>query len=96
MAHKPGPWQLGDPKFDGKGFRKVEAPLWHPIAQVIKRQSRKDEDAANARLIAAAPELLEAAKHARQSFARNGLATNYADVMLEAAIAKAEGTTDAP
>jgi hypothetical protein len=45
---------------------------------------------ANARLIAAAPDLLEAAKHAAMEYRLHGALTDSCRV-LEAAIAKAEG-----
>ena len=60
--HTPGPWIL-ELEYNPKGFQKILGGQWgtHNIAQVVKRQSMKDEDEANARLIAVAPELLQVA-----------------------------------
>lgn len=54
--HTPGPWhiQQGD---DGEMLIK---PIPGQVVAVVEPQADKEEEAANARLIAAAPELLEA------------------------------------
>jgi hypothetical protein len=64
QKHEPGPWKLGDSEYDPKGFRKIfgGAHGMHNIGQVVKRQSRKEEDYANALLITAAPDLLASLK----------------------------------
>lgn len=108
--HTPGPWKLqvrenhtSDVYVDDEcaiGDR-------HLIAMVITEWMNKNataEDLANARLIAAAPELLNAAKLAHlqivklaeRSFAESvdteeWIAKNDAVNLLKAAIAKAEG-----
>ena len=92
MEHTKGPWKI----------EKLEAPVYgsdgslvatgagigtesHHICTVYGRKTK-----ANARLIAAAPELLEACKHMLRLM--NGLGYHF-DAMedAEAAIAKAEG-----
>ena len=93
--HTPGPWtanQFGNqgewdihrstPTLDGGYFVRVE-PL-HITREAL------DEAAANARLIAAAPDLLEACKAAVIAFRIVELGEDT-DVMCQAAIAKAEG-----
>ena len=64
LKHEPGPWKLGDPEYDPKGFRKIfgGAHGMHNIGQVINRKFRREEDYANALLITAAPELLASLK----------------------------------
>ena len=56
--HTPGPWILFL-EYNTKGFQKIVGGHWGNIniAQVVQRKSRKDEDVANAQLIAAAPAL---------------------------------------
>ena len=63
LGHTPGPWILFL-EYNTKGFQKIVGGHWGNIniAQVVKRQSMKDEDEANARLIAVAPELLRIVK----------------------------------
>jgi len=97
LSHTPGPWVVSDGEFTD-GF--VEAVNNGPntIAGIMPVPERS----ANARLIAAAPELLEACKEARnclasalQAMEDEGLgvyaADNLAMKALDAAIAKAEG-----
>lgn len=65
MKHTPGPWHVGNVnKSRNKEFISIncgEGNAVYTIAQTIPlRDSATDEDRANARLIAAAPELLEA------------------------------------
>ena len=64
LRHTPGPWILGEPEYEPKAFRKILGGTYgmHNIGQVIKRQSRRYEDYANALLITAAPELLASLK----------------------------------
>jgi hypothetical protein len=86
--HTPGPWEAN-------GSR-VDVPPAYPVPLIIATCSITHDggqDAANARLIAAAPELLEASKLATQSLSNNGtwLPDEYADAFraLNQAIAKA-------
>ena len=87
--HTAGPWKFND------GY--VRAEDGTPVADV-RLDNPKEEEDANAALIAAAPELLEAAKKALDCI--KGFDTAFADGdgdkleevrLLEAAIAKAEG-----
>jgi hypothetical protein len=63
--HTPGPWTVHVQKFGSEG-QFIETHIWSADRQLIHwintsmRPSRNDEYIANARLIAAAPELLEA------------------------------------
>lgn len=50
MSHTPGPWKVDRPYIRGAGRAIASLESWH----------NEVEDAANARLIAAAPELFEA------------------------------------
>lgn len=68
--HTPGPWRSGD------AFHTVFGPKDNPVtvATVFKG------NAANARLIAAAPELLEVARMAFDAIAESGIQDEYIDV----------------
>ncbi len=97
-AHTPGPWEVGT-RLD-----KLDFPIVNPknaeqynwlIAFAVPGYP---ESAANARLIAAAPDLLAALKDtvelARKAITQHGTDAEYADVRLEkalTAIARAEG-----
>lgn len=59
------------------------------VAELVNNSSTAVE--ANARLIAAAPELLEALKEARYTLIKRGLQESTTFGIVEAAIAKAEG-----
>jgi len=107
----PGPWRLEDDAFEKdwpgclNGHIGVNAPSHTLIAQVVWRMSdgdthRKDypELQANAHLIAAAPELLEAASMALSVMEVEYITNNRTDLAqfmepLRAAIAKALGET---
>lgn len=56
--HTPGPWAVYDDSNDGKTNRIEIAALGKTVARIY--HSVPEEDLPNARLIAAAPELLEA------------------------------------
>lgn len=93
--HTDGPWEVEIPKI---GMAKVCAKEDYQIALVtieeLNKQARA-QDEANARLIAAAPELLTALKHARLLLQLNDIERieggSAALDMYDAAIAKAEG-----
>ena len=81
--HTPGPWH-SVPSVPSEGF-----DCWWLMAgsrniATISGYQGDTECEANARLIAAAPDLLEALKHARQNMP-------HPDQMIDDAIAKAEG-----
>jgi hypothetical protein len=96
-AHTPGPWSLS-------GVMALDTPMW--IVSVPGEQARieisdySQESEANARLIAAAPDLLaaleglvEVAKAALEEVNRDGAEWHVAAELAEAraAIAKARG-----
>lgn len=90
--HTEGPWEVIDPPeglpviFDKEGFSE--------IAHIcVPENAEPPEIYANARLIAAAPELLEALIMAKQLINANTLldAGNPANIKIEAVIAKAKG-----
>ena len=90
-THTPGPWELhtpdeGDPK-TGDGTFCITASV---TGMVIADAQPSDwyETPANARLIAAAPDLLVAAKIVQKA---GGCGLARRDALLDAAIAKAEG-----
>lgn len=107
--HTPGPWTV----FESKGGPVIEAPGSEPSSRVMVcrihetaiRKDQEDRAEHDARLIAAAPELLEALKqalkHAEKLFAASDSMDGLIDsrVNLEydieqaqSAIAKAKGT----
>ena len=81
--HTPGPWRVGD-----AGWTVFGPPNGEPSPETIAEIRRRK----NARLIAAAPELLEAAQRVTGiSWAVGSLALNDSIEQLRAAIAKATG-----
>ena len=64
MSYTPGPWTT-----EQRPRRKINihALTWGHLAEVYQTTSTKEEGLANARLIAAAPELYEALKAAREN-----------------------------
>lgn len=92
--HTPGPWTC-DVVVDGRSSITAAESIIQPTYAIncsghAWPQVARAEAFANARLIAAAPELLEAAKHATMEWRLHGQLTDSCRV-LEAAIAKAEG-----
>ena len=105
MRHTPGPWKAeGDEFYTTAGRVYIEGPNgWkdQPIAN-CDWDLGLEENEANARLIAAAPEMLEAAKKLQDctGITPNGMVVviggrnhdyNQAMKLLRTAIAKAEG-----
>lgn len=111
MSHTPGPWQIMPEECD-RTYIRIRGSLLggrYKIANVITpiytgvERKESDETRANARLIAAAPELLEALKLVRSIIsdgAAVGFNPNHGDwaerlyasqSTSHAAIAKAEG-----
>ena len=90
-VHTPGPWVVSD---QGVGFEVDSNDGW----QVAQAQQRPEDGRgkpssvrlANARLIAAAPDLLEALKKMLDVWEHGGIAT-YPIGEARAAIKKAEG-----
>lgn len=90
--HTPGPWILDEygPEFTMRTVRGKSLGGGTEVA-IITTGSYSDEvEEANARLIAAAPELLEACKQAEWQYEQLG--DSRAIKMLRAAIAKAEAS----
>jgi len=86
--HTPGPWQVE--------ARRGETWVCRADSAVLARVAAAKEIRANARLIAAAPELLEALKAVRIEL-REGGSYRKADrchAIVEAAIAKATGSDE--
>lgn len=93
MKHTPGPWEIGTRK-DGSRWFSIGNPATGPHYQADIFCSEAD-----ARLIAAAPDLLDAAKVTLRAleaeYGRRGAEVNFPS--MYAAIAKAEGAShDAP
>ena len=91
--HTPGPWHVND----GKGCRWIETSKDDVIARIYKDACSRETFDANASLIAAAPELLEALilLEAEMVASGNANATDFgwplAIQKTRAAIAKATG-----
>jgi len=92
MTHTPGPWAIGLETDENDGHGQIISPEGEHIASVSMYPI-----VANARLLAAAPELLEAAKGMLREFGNQqfNVRKDYSKmVYLEAAraaIARAEG-----
>lgn len=93
----PGPWRIGDAGHTVFG-PPTDKPSPKTIATMPKikapcKSVELDENIANAQLIAAAPELLEAAKRAEKTLLKLLKDGNHDGVLrdLNAAISKAEG-----
>ena len=88
MSHTPGPWEVNRySNYEGYSIsaekRGCLAERWYP-AELDEQENA--EMAANARLIAAAPEMLEALKGAQAQLYKLGVRMGH----VESAIAKAE------
>lgn len=93
-GHTPGPWEVGEIT-DGEGRPiSYEAIIYggdDDEAEIYVRGIRARDDA---RLIAAAPEMLEALKEARRQlelYEESATGETYNSPQINAAIAKAEG-----
>lgn len=96
MTHTPGPWQIGGELISKEGSNLEIASVWSKSANRRFSPSQSEADA-NARLIAAAPELLEALQtlldkvdHKRYNV-RTDLDFFLADAAAQTAIARATG-----
>jgi hypothetical protein len=100
MSHTPGPWVIDESRYGKHGpvsMLMVVAEKGGMPGLIVNQGSVEPRDYANARLVAAAPELLEAARKIV------GIIDSYGcgfynqqqfidgETMLRAAIAKAEG-----
>jgi len=90
--HTPGPWEIeGHYHF---GYRWISGPEHSQLAQVVwcmEYEDRSPSCEANAHLIAAAPELLEALENLLKVHEGEGGTQHHAGDMARAAIAKAKG-----
>lgn len=94
--HTPGPWEVENAKAPHTHHRWRIGSVSKPIAAVLDTPSGKEE-IANAHLIAAAPDLLEACKAAYTSLIAQLGPHHEITEQVGAAIAKAEGhAEDAP
>jgi hypothetical protein len=90
MGHTPGPWTVNDAdnvsswSVQASGRKRICAARWYPYTQEAKAEALD-----NARLIAAAPELLEACKAVLNS--TNILDADKIYSIVKAAVARAEG-----
>ena len=104
MTHTPGPWKEYDCDTDGTPDRgQLAGDIWGfgrdgKAAIVARAYYCEDDSEANARLIAAAPELLEACEVASQFFEENDNFTDCGEfpipgfiLDMRIAIAKAAG-----
>lgn len=87
-AHTPGPWKFYDDSNDGKTNRIEIVAIGKTVARIY--HSVTEEDMLNARLIAAAPDLLNALAVLASTCERMGIPVQAA----RAAIAKAKGETN--
>ena len=96
MTHTPGPWEIAEDDANGQAVVRGEhteiATCWHHCVGSLEIEMR-----ANARLISAAPELLEALKEAKNGLRYWEPQTAYGAseraricALVDAAIAKAE------
>lgn len=85
-GYTPGPWKIAG-HGNGAGILEIHAPSQRAVCGVMQGSL------ADARLIAAAPELLEACERARIFCAHGHTPEEYADCerVLTAAIQKAQG-----
>ena len=92
-AHTPGPWEVGRAIGPGGDYRQINAESWLELARVVYRVEGDPsaEAEANARLIAAAPDLLTACKAAEEWLSGWASAEPYL-ATIRAAILKAESS----
>ena len=90
-THTPGPWVVKDRACFGHSLS-IDAGKWE-IGRALAFNYKDDEQAANAKLMAAAPCLLEACKAALSQITDDGRqgGTDWTIKTLKSAIAKAEG-----
>lgn len=90
--HTPGPWQFNGPEIYAPNFRGVRKHHYD-VARVLHVMD--DEGEANARLIAAAPDMLQMLRdvdaHFAAHFGEQAWATSEIGGMTRVTIAKAEG-----
>ena len=90
--HTPGPWEIEDHYHFS--YRWISGPEHSQFAQVVwcmEDEDRSPSCEANAYLIAAAPDLLEALQNLLKVHEGEGGTQNHAGDIARAAIAKAKG-----
>ena len=99
MGHTPGPWELDSESLKGDSYTAINGEGWDELATVVTRMLSCDEDSpeglANARLIAAAPDMLWTLEQVDTYLSpMDGEEDVYAEIrgVIHAAIAKAKET----
>lgn len=89
-AHTPGPWSAD---YDSLGMLRVDevGPAGRVICDVALQDNADSQDEANARLIAAAPDLLEASSVVSNMLLLGVMPSLEACANLRAAITRAQG-----
>ena len=91
--YTPGPWTVDESHINGAinaGKRHVALANFYNCHDEEVRVTREQQEA-NAQLIASAPDLLDAAQTALECLEGGGFGKAYAEDVLRAAIRKAEG-----
>ena len=94
VTHTPGPWTLGYSQMIEQGYwtQSIEGPQGYSVKPARANGDTQQQAEANARLIMAAPDLLEAAKQAlRHGMGCPDFQDHNGYKALIIAIAKAEG-----
>jgi len=93
--HTPGPWRVDFNKYDSQWRVYTDGEQSHPVINSLFKPTGYQGEA-DARLIAAAPQLLEALLAAREKLKiecgreyKGGMATQFLFPLIDAAIAKA-------
>lgn len=92
--HTPGPWQLGEEGGILEGHTPIDAAGWEGLAQVVTKMEfdgYNAEGQANARLIAAAPDLLAALEDLTSYMIDHGMENDAGVVKAIEAIGVAKG-----
>ena len=89
--YTPGPWAFFDTHPDKACYYIQEKNHLDEIAAIYRYERNPCNTLADARLIAAAPELLEALKMMLEMSEMGGFGKAYAEDVARAAIAKAKG-----
>ena len=76
--HTPGPWTRVVSRGSSAAYTRVGAADFGAVAECTGCRPSQEENAANARLVAAAPELLEIAQWAEAAFSYLAIAHNIA------------------
>jgi hypothetical protein len=87
--HTPGPWKFGSKAKSNFYKRNIAGADGYHVAAVSSRDDHEVD--ANARLISAAPELLEALKVARHMIIEDGTPIGWSVGRIDEVIAKATG-----